>query len=141
MNRKTSNSSPQDGANGSPQDDANGSSADSADEKQSQTKGQRVWIRTIEMRELSINSQLEFKHGDKDILVCRTDAGIFAIDRLCSHKQLPITGGKMTGNTIACPHHAGKFNLETGKNLAAPAFMPIKAYQVEVIENTIYIAL
>jgi len=120
---------------------SNDSSPCSADKKQSQTKDQRLMVRVVEINELPVNSQLEFRHNAKDILLCHTDAGIFAIDRLCSHKQLPLTNGKMTGSTIACPHHAGKFNLETGKNLAVPAFMPINAYQVEIIDNTIYVAL
>lgn len=96
-------------------------------------------IRLADLNQLQLGTQLEVQTAKLDLLLCRTDEGIYAIDRLCSHKQLPLTDGKIQGKTIICPHHAGKFDLTTGKNLAVPAFVPIKAYQVTIIDDAIYI--
>lgn len=96
-------------------------------------------IQVAKLHQLPQGTQLEVQTTKLDLLLCHTDEGIYAIDRLCSHKQLPLTDGKMQGKMIICPHHAGKFDLTTGKNIAVPAYVPINAYQVTIIDETIYI--
>lgn len=48
------------------------------------------------------------------ILVCRTSAGIFAIENMCSHAFSRLDEGKVKGPHIFCPLHGIRFDLRTG---------------------------
>jgi nitrite reductase/ring-hydroxylating ferredoxin subunit len=51
------------------------------------------------------------------VVVARTAAGVCAVQNRCSHLGLPLSGGKLDGETLTCPWHNSKFEMCTGKNL------------------------
>lgn len=63
------------------------------------------------------------------LIVARGQDGIYyAVQRTCSHMQLPLDGGRVRGASIVCPHHGARFDLKSGRVLAPPAWSPIAAY-------------
>ena len=50
----------------------------------------------------------------------------------CTHKQGPLSKGKLDGSTVTCPWHGSQFNVCTGEVLRGPATDPVKTYQVNV---------
>jgi len=57
--------------------------------------------------------------GETQIALFRLSSGVIrAIDNRCPHKQGPLAEGIISNDTIICPLHAQKIDLETGKVLA-----------------------
>jgi 3-phenylpropionate/trans-cinnamate dioxygenase ferredoxin subunit len=56
----------------------------------------------------------------------------FAIEDVCTHDDGPLAEGELDGYVIQCPRHGAKFDVKTGKVLAAPAFTDIPVYEVVV---------
>ena len=50
----------------------------------------------------------------------------------CTHRQGPLSKGKLDGSTVTCPLHGSQFNVCTGEVLRGPAKDPVKTYRVTV---------
>lgn len=59
-----------------------------------------------------------FELEGQRVLICRSAAGIRAINEICPHQHLSLEGGRVRGNFIMCPHHGARFSLEDGKSLS-----------------------
>ncbi|MCM3873304.1 MAG: Rieske 2Fe-2S domain-containing protein [Pyrinomonadaceae bacterium] len=60
-------------------------------------------------------------------------AGSFcATQAKCTHRQGPLSKGKLDGSTVTCPIHGAQFNVCTGEVLRGPAQEPLKTYRVIV---------
>lgn len=54
----------------------------------------------------------------------------------CTHRQGPLSKGKLDGSTVTCPLHGSQFNVCTGEVLRGPATDPLKTYRV-IVEGDI----
>jgi 3-phenylpropionate/trans-cinnamate dioxygenase ferredoxin subunit len=70
--------------------------------------------------------------SDKEILLCHTAEGFFAVDNLCSHAAERLSTGKLKGHKILCPLHGAAFDVRDGSALSRPASQPIRSYDVRV---------
>ena len=59
-------------------------------------------------------------HGDLDVLLAHTPAGIVATDDRCPHMSAPLSIGEIDGCVVACPLHEGRFDLCTGDPVQMP---------------------
>lgn len=59
-------------------------------------------------------------HGDLDVLVAHTPAGIVAVDDRCPHMAAPLSIGTIQGCVVACPLHEGRFDLCSGEVVQMP---------------------
>jgi nitrite reductase/ring-hydroxylating ferredoxin subunit len=50
----------------------------------------------------------------------------------CTHRQGPLSEGKLDGSTVTCPWHGSQFDVCTGAVLRGPALDPVETYQVTV---------
>lgn len=64
--------------------------------------------------EIGANESKAFEIAGRNILVCNTNEGFFAINNICTHQHQPLEGGKIRGRFIFCPLHGQRFNLRTG---------------------------
>jgi len=79
--------------------------------------------------------------GCMEIAVFRlSDGRIRAVENRCPHKQGPLADGIVSGDTIICPLHARKINLENGEVLP-PDSGCVKTYPVKVENNTVFLQL
>ena len=77
--------------------------------------------------------------GDREVLLVRSGAEIFAIDAHCSHYHGPLADGIVAGGGIRCPWHHACFDLRTGEAIRAPALSPISVWQVEQENGRIFV--
>lgn len=68
----------------------------------------------------------------RQIALCHVDGEFYAIDDVCTHDAGPLGEGELDGYEIECPRHGARFDVKTGRALALPAVMPVKAYPVRV---------
>ena len=71
---------------------------------------------------------------DKDILLCRNEDKLFAIDNVCVQDNSSLESAKLKGYTLICPHHTGcLYDIRQGKRIASTDQMT--CYAVKTDEN------
>ncbi len=75
-----------------------------------------------------------------DVLLCRDEEQVYAIENRCSHLEEPLACGKVKWGWIACPAHGARFDLATGVPMNPPATAPIKTYPVRIAGGMIEVA-
>jgi NAD(P)H-dependent nitrite reductase small subunit len=50
----------------------------------------------------------------REIALFNLDGRFLAVDNACPHKSGPLCDGLLSGNTVVCPLHGQRFDLETG---------------------------
>lgn len=74
------------------------------------------------------------------IALIRTEDGEFyAIDDECSHGQVSLAEGELTGCEIECWAHGARFDVRTGEPTALPALSPVNAYAVSFDGTTVLV--
>ena len=64
-----------------------------------------------------------------------------AIDDVCTHDEGDLGDGELEGNAVECPRHGGRFDLFTGRVLALPPVIPVRAYRVRVDDDAVIVEL
>ena len=67
----------------------------------------------------------------KRVLLCRSAAGIHAMDETCPHQALSLDGGRVRGTSIMCPHHGARFNLVDGRSMSPMTPRSLVLFRVE----------
>ena len=82
----------------------------------------------------------EVPHGSAllvgNVAVFNVAGSFCATQAKCTHKQGPLSEGKLDGSTVTCPWHGSQFNVCTGAVLRGPAADPLKTYRV-IVEGEI----
>jgi len=76
----------------------------------------------------------------REVLLCHTADGLFAVDNLCSHAAERLCGGKLKGHRILCPLHGAAFDVRDGSALSRPASVPLQTFPVKVDGEDILLA-
>lgn len=79
--------------------------------------------------------------AEREVLICRTREGIFAVDNICSHAYARMHEGRLRGVRLICPLHGASFDVRDGRVLGAPATVPLARHEVRVIEGVVHVAL
>ncbi len=64
--------------------------------------------------DLPTGTMRRFSHGELDLLVAHTPAGICVTDDRCPHMAAPLSLGSLDGCIVGCPLHSGRFDLAAG---------------------------
>lgn len=70
--------------------------------------------------------------ADKDILIVKTDEGVFAIDDTCTHAEVSLSEGSLNGCNIECWAHGAVFDVRSGAVVTPPASEPIATYEIQL---------
>ena len=76
----------------------------------------------------------------REILVCRTRDGLFAVDNVCTHAEARMSEGRLKGVRVICPLHGASFDVRDGRVLAGPATEPLPTYETRVVDGTIEVS-
>jgi nitrite reductase/ring-hydroxylating ferredoxin subunit len=79
--------------------------------------------------------------GDREIVICHTREGVFALDNICTHAHARMCEGRLRATRLVCPLHGASFDIRDGRVLGPPAVFPLATYQVRVIDGTIELSL
>ena len=79
--------------------------------------------------------------GEREILICHTADGVFAVDNLCTHAEARLCDGKLKGGKVLCPLHGAAFDVKTGEALTRPASIPLETFPVTLDGYDILIAV
>jgi nitrite reductase/ring-hydroxylating ferredoxin subunit len=77
----------------------------------------------------------------KEILLCHTREGLFALDNICTHAYARLSEGYLRGMRLVCPLHGGSFDVGSGCALGSPAMKKLNTYPARIVDGTIEVAL
>ncbi|ACZ30390.1 Rieske (2Fe-2S) domain protein [Xylanimonas cellulosilytica DSM 15894] len=67
------------------------------------------------------------------------DGEYHAVSDICSHGQVSLSDGEVTGCLIECWLHGSQFDLRTGKPVQLPAIKPVPVYPVSVVGDDVLV--
>lgn len=79
--------------------------------------------------------------GGRDLVVCHTRDGLFALDNICTHAFARMSEGRLRGVRLICPLHGASFDVRDGRVLGAPAAQPLATHSLRVNAGSIEIAI
>ena len=79
--------------------------------------------------------------GGREVLVCHTREGVFALDNVCTHALARMDEGRLRGMRLICPLHGASFDVRDGRVLGAPATRALPQYPARVAAGMIEVAL
>ncbi len=97
--------------------------------------------RIAALDEVPENGNRAFAVGERSVLLCRSSAGVFAVENMCSHAMALLEGGRVKGPHLFCPLHGMRFDLRTGAPSGQLTKKPITCYAVTVEDGVVYAEL
>jgi len=64
-----------------------------------------------------------------------------AIDNVCTHDGGVLGEGELDENAVECPRHGGRFDLFSGRVLALPPVVPVRAYAARTIGDEVQVEI
>jgi nitrite reductase/ring-hydroxylating ferredoxin subunit len=77
----------------------------------------------------------------REIVVCHTRAGLFAVDNVCTHAFARMSEGRLRGIHLICPLHGASFDVRDGRVLGAPAVLPLMTHPLRVVDGIIEVGI
>jgi nitrite reductase/ring-hydroxylating ferredoxin subunit len=81
-----------------------------------------------------------FRVGEREVLLCRTREGVFALDNVCTHAEARMSEGSLRGTRLTCPLHGASFSVTDGSVLGGPATVPLRTHAVRVAGEQIEVS-
>ncbi len=99
-----------------------------------------TWIDAGAADRIALEDVAPFEHEGHSYALYRTaDGRYFVTDGLCTHENVELADGFVTGTIIECPMHNGRFDFITGEAKGAPACVNLATYPVKVENGRILI--
>jgi len=90
---------------------------------------------TVRKSVLEESKPLRVVVDGEDVLLAKIADEIFAVSDICSHSEVSLSEGEISGCAIECWLHGSSFDLRTGKQSGPPATAPIKTFAIQLEEN------
>ena len=98
------------------------------------------WFHAISLEDLEAKGSAIVKAGRKQILVFKSESGIYACNNRCPHEGYPLKEGTVTqGCILTCNWHNWKFDLESGETLVGGD--QLRRYPVALHDGQIWLDL
>jgi nitrite reductase/ring-hydroxylating ferredoxin subunit len=79
--------------------------------------------------------------GGRDIVICRTSEGVFALDNICTHAHARLSEGRLRRARLVCPLHGASFDIRDGRVLGPPAEIALVTHAVRLADGEVEVAL
>lgn len=73
--------------------------------------------------------------GTTKLALVRVGEVVYAIKDACSHADVALSEGEVSGCTLECWLHGSQFDLRTGQPLSPPATAPVPVYETRTRED------
>jgi nitrite reductase/ring-hydroxylating ferredoxin subunit len=79
--------------------------------------------------------------GGRELVICHTREGLFALDNICTHAHARLCEGRLRATRLVCPLHGASFDVRDGRVLGPPAEVALPTYMVRIIGDTIEVEI
>jgi 3-phenylpropionate/trans-cinnamate dioxygenase ferredoxin subunit len=77
----------------------------------------------------------------REIVICHTREGLYALDNICTHAHARMCEGRLRATRLVCPLHGASFDIRDGRVLGPPAVAPLPTYPIRVVDGMIEVSL
>ena len=95
----------------------------------------------LPLAQLPAGTMRAFELAGREIVLCHTREGVFALDNICTHAHARLCEGRLRATRLVCPLHGGAFDIRDGRVLGAPAEAPLTTHVVRITDGQIEVAL
>lgn len=102
-----------------------------------------AWVDVCPADELPPGAMKLVQRGLDFVGVYNCGGTLRAIEDRCSHDDGPLCEGDWEPDecVVVCPRHGSRFDLETGRPLSLPAYVPVDVFPVEVRDGVVRVDL
>ena len=100
-----------------------------------------IWHRVAAAEEIPAGRMQGYQVGGRDIVVCNSKEGWFALDDVCTHAYARMHEGRLRGCRLICPLHGASFDVRDGSVLGAPATAPLATFPLRIVDDHVEVAL
>jgi 3-phenylpropionate/trans-cinnamate dioxygenase ferredoxin component len=95
------------------------------------------------LEELPPGTMKLVEHEPYNVGVYNCGGELHAIEDRCSHDDGPLCLGNWDTDacTVVCPRHGASFDLESGRALTLPAYLPVRTFPVRVDDGNVVVDL
>lgn len=79
--------------------------------------------------------------GETELVLCRDGDEIFAVSNRCSHLEVKLERGTLSGRTLTCLAHGARFDITSGACLGGPTRQGIASYPVRVENGMVLVGI
>ena len=102
---------------------------------------ERQFQPVLRLADLAVGRMHACTVAGREIVVCHTREGVFALDNTCTHAEARLCEGRLRATRIVCPLHGASFDVRDGRVLAPPATVPLPVHSVRIVDGSIEVAL
>ena len=95
----------------------------------------------MKLAELPLGSMRAVMVAGREILLCHTREGLFALDNICTHAHARLCEGRLRATRLVCPLHGASFDIRDGRVLGPPAEVPLPTHALRIVEDAIEVAV
>ena len=99
------------------------------------------FVRIARIADVPKGRMLEVTVGARNIVLCHTREGWFAVDNICTHAYAKLSEGRLRKIRLICPLHGASFDCRTGAAIGPPAVAPLATYAVRLTGEDVEIAV
>jgi naphthalene 1,2-dioxygenase system ferredoxin subunit len=99
------------------------------------------WLRVAALADLREDEVFTTRLGELELALARIGAAVHAFEDVCTHECASLSQGFLEGGEIECPLHGARFDIATGRCLAAPAERDLRTFPVRIEGEDIYVGL
>lgn len=99
-------------------------------------------VKVLNVADLPAGEMRKIEIGSRTLCVAHIEGhGFRAIDDRCTHEDESLSEGWICGDAVECPAHSSRFSFLTGEVTGVPAWIPVKVYDVEVDNGSVYVTI
>ena len=95
----------------------------------------------LKLAELPPGRMRAIVSGGREIVICHTREGVFALDNVCTHAEARLCEGTLRATRLVCPLHGAAFDIRDGRVLGPPAVVPLATYPLRIVGGVIEVAV
>ena len=95
----------------------------------------------LKLAELPQGSMRALLSGGREIVICHTREGVFALDNICTHAEARLCEGRLRATRLVCPLHGASFDVRDGRVLGPPALIPLSTHPLRIVGGVIEVAV
>jgi len=99
------------------------------------------FVSVLRLADLAPGSMRACLVAGREILICHTREGLFALDNICTHAHARLCEGRLRAMRLVCPLHGASFDIRDGRVLGPPALLPLPTHALRVVDGLIEVAL
>ena len=101
---------------------------------------QQTYLHVVEANAIDEGDIHRFEVDENPRILTRVDGTLRALDGMCTHEEEELADGEVEDNVVWCPLHGSGFRVDTGAATNLPAVTPVSVYDVQVVDNIVYVS-